>query len=138
MPNLIKCPTCGENNTSDQQFCQYCQSRLQPLTGNLKGADDPLTPGQIPTKKSTADLEPILPQWLRDARDPSRQTPNEVAIPAAQQNPEPRPASFQSDLLAGLHSQTQDEDEEEVPDWLINITGESSKPKKWLALSNAG
>ncbi len=130
MPNLIKCPTCGENNTSDQQFCQYCQSRLQPLTGNLKGADDPLTPGQIPTKKSTADLEPILPQWLRDARDPSHQTPNEVAIPAAQQNPEPRPASFQSDLLAGLHSQTQDEDEEEVPDWLINITGESSKPKK--------
>ncbi len=134
MANVIKCPVCGENNLSDQEFCQYCQARLQPLTGNLKGADAPLTPGELPTKKSTADLEAVLPQWLRDARSSAREASDEEAIQAAQapQVPQTPPASFGADLLAGLHSQGQAEDDEEeyTPDWLTDITGEKPKTKK--------
>lgn len=123
----ITCPVCGEINSSDQEFCQFCQSRLQPLTGALKGADAPITPGQIPTKKVTAELEPILPQWLRDARDKARRNAEEQAS----RPPEPLPPADASppDLLAGLQSQ-KGEDEEETPDWLSNITGSKSKPKK--------
>jgi hypothetical protein len=84
MANVIKCPACGENNLSDQEFCQYCQTRLQPLTGNLKGADAPLKPGQNPTKKNTGELEPILPQWLREARSSARQTTEETPTQATQ------------------------------------------------------
>ncbi|MDO9303155.1 MAG: zinc ribbon domain-containing protein, partial [Anaerolineales bacterium] len=148
MANVIKCPACGENNLSDQEFCQYCQARLQPLTGNLKGADAPLTPGQFPTKKNTGELEPILPQWLRDARSSARQTSQEAAAQADQQPQESRPASSGGDLLAGLHAQrqAQDNDEEDTPDWLTNITGETPKTKKsqtessdvrWVELGDA-
>jgi len=128
MANVIKCPVCGENNLADHEFCQYCQARLQPLTGNLKGTDEPLKPGEFPTKKNTADLEPILPQWLREARSSSRQTSEEEAAQLPQAS---RPASSRTaDLLAGLQSQAQDNDEDDTPDWLANITGETPKTKK--------
>ena len=123
----ITCPVCGEINSADQEFCQYCQSRLQPLTGPLKGADAPITPGQFPTKKVTADLEPILPQWLRDARDKARKNAEEQA--EQESKPEPETGASAPDLLAGLQSQKA-EDEEETPDWLANITGSKSKSKK--------
>jgi len=132
MANVIKCPVCGEGNLPDQEFCQYCQARLQPLTGNLKGADAPITPGQLPTKISTADLEPVLPQWLREARSSARQTAEEESVQAAQPKPASRPASSSgNDFLAGLQSESQDDNEEDdVPDWLLNITGEAPKTKK--------
>jgi hypothetical protein len=133
MANVIKCPSCGENNLSDQEFCQFCQTRLQPLAGDIKGEDQPLTPGQIPTKKSTAELEPVLPQWLRDVRNSARQTSEEEpAQPAQQTPPLSRSASSSADLLAGLHAQRQEaqDEEEDTPDWLANITGETPKPKK--------
>ena len=76
----IKCPVCGEVNPGNAEFCQNCMSRLQPLTGSLKGTDAPLQPGQIPTKKVTAELEPILPQWLREAREKARQSAGEDAL----------------------------------------------------------
>jgi len=141
MANVIKCPVCGENNPSDLEFCQVCQARLQPLTGNLKGEDKPLTPGQIPTEKTTADLEPVLPKWLRDTRSSARQTPEDDAA----KTPQTTGSKFSgSDLLAGLNSQAQD-DEEDTPDWLANITGETPKPRKpktessdvrWVELGN--
>ena len=153
MTNVIKCPACGENNLSDQEFCQYCQARLQPLTGNLKGADAPLKPGQIPTKKNTAELEPILPQWLREARNSARQiaedATSDAQLPPPSKTPQAtRPPSFAGDLLAGLHAQhqAQDNDEEDTPDWLANITGETPKQKKsqtessevrWVELGDA-
>jgi len=131
MANVIKCPVCGEDNLSDQEFCQYCQSRLLPLTGNAKGADEPLRPGQIPTKKITADLEPVLPQWLREARSLARQTSEDDVPQPAQQKPESSPPSTGADLLAGLQAQRQEEaDEEDLPDWLTSITGEPPKEKK--------
>jgi len=129
MADVIKCPACGKNNLPDQEFCQHCLSRLQPLTGNLKGEDGSLKPGQIPTKKNTSELEPILPQWLREARSSGRKTSAEEA---AQQAPEINPASSGVDLLAGLQAQRQSQDgnEEDTPDWLANITGETPKTQK--------
>src|SRR5258706_7002687 len=131
MADIIKCPVCGEGNAGDQEFCQYCQSRLQPLTGPLKGADAPLHPGQIPTKKVTAELEPILPQWLRDARNKARQSA-EVDTSQAMQQQERiiPPNASEPDLLAGLRSQSRGDDDEDTPDWLANITGVSPKQKK--------
>ena len=58
--DTIKCPVCGEVNPADAEFCQNCMSRLAPLTGSLKGEGAPIQPGQIPTKKVTAELEPIF------------------------------------------------------------------------------
>ena len=135
MANIIKCPVCGESNLLDQEFCQFCRSRLQPLTGNLKGADAPIKPGQMPTKKNTAELEPILPQWLREARDSARKSTDNDLPQEDRSKPEFSPASS-SDLLAGLHSQKEDDTEEDgIPDWLASITGDSAKSKKGLAES---
>ena len=126
MADPIKCPVCGENNPADQEFCKNCQSRLQAA----KGTDSLIKPGQAPTKKTTAELEPILPQWLREARDSSRTTdPQEVA--QVSQRPEHKqPADSSEDFLAGLTSQSGDDDEDDTPDWLANITGAAPKPKK--------
>jgi hypothetical protein len=127
MPELIKCPSCGENNPSDLEFCQYCQTRLQPLTGALKGADQPIKPGQAPTPKSTSELEPILPQWLRDARKSAGQ--DEQATEKSEEPAQPASSPAPDDFLAGLRSQAADE-EEEMPDWLASITGSVEKSKE--------
>ncbi|MBI5943791.1 MAG: hypothetical protein HY864_05430 [Chloroflexi bacterium] len=129
MADVIKCLVCGENNLTDQEFCQYCQSRLVPLTGDLKGADAPIKPGQAPTKKNTAELEPILPQWLRDARDSARKSTEHELTPQEKHKQESFNASG-FDLLAGLQNQKTTSDEEETPEWLAGLTGDSPKSKK--------
>ena len=130
MSDMIKCPSCAENNLPDQEFCQYCQTRLQPLTDPLDGADAPIKPGQAPTKKNTAELEPILPQWLRDARDSARKDDQQATQQNLQQPSQLKPASSAKDLLAGLQSQAGDDEEDDMPDWLASITGVNSKPIK--------
>lgn len=75
-------------------------------------------------KKNTGELEPILPQWLKDVRQQGRESAEkeaeeEAAKPKVQKNEPP-------DLLAGLASQSKS-DEEEAPDWLANINP-SAKP----------
>ncbi len=138
MADMINCPVCGESNAANLEFCQYCQSRLHPVAGS-SNADTPITPGQIPTKKNTAELEPILPQWLRDARGNTGQSmPDDSADSASSVNeysPPQRPIESRTpasppDLLAGLQSQADSEDEDETPDWLASITGVSHKNKK--------
>lgn len=136
MADSIKCPVCGESNPAGQEFCQYCQSRLQPITGSLKSPDAPIRPGQAPTKKNTAELEPILPQWLRDARDSSRNNEDEDVPQSSQKPAKTRPAAPAEDLLAGLQSQSSDGDEDETPDWLASITGTAPTPKKNQAESS--
>ena len=128
MADLIKCPVCGENNFSDQEFCQFCQSRLQTGVDSLKGADEGFKPGQAPTKKATADLEPILPQWLREARSSARDAADDDAarLPAQETA---RPSS-PPDLLAGLQAQSGSDEEDDTPDWLASITGASPTAKK--------
>jgi hypothetical protein len=131
MADMIKCPVCGQDNPAGQEFCEYCQSRLQPLTGPLKGADAPLQPGQIPTKKVTAELEPILPQWLREARDQARLPAEENALQGVQSfEPTPAAGNSEPDLLAGLKSQSRTDDDDDTPDWLASITGASPRSKK--------
>src|SRR5688572_8161826 len=132
MADQIKCSVCGESNPADLEFCQYCQSRLMPLTGPLKGADAPLQPGQLPTKKVTSELEPILPQWLRDARSEARSSAEDIPSQGMQQQEYAPPAgTSEPDLLAGLRSQSRaGDDEEDTPDWLASITGASPKSKK--------
>jgi hypothetical protein len=124
----IVCPVCGEANAADMEFCRNCQSRLRPLTGPLREENDPIQPGEIPTRKVTSELEPLLPQWLRNARQQAR----DVAAEDAASHPEPEagesPASS-ADLLAGLASQSSNDDED-VPDWVASITGAPAKKKK--------
>jgi hypothetical protein len=130
MMDTIKCPVCGETNPANAEFCQNCMSRLEPLTGPLKEENAPLQPGQIPTKKVTAELEPILPQWLREAREKARQSASEDTSEASLSAKNPTPAAPSTpDLLAGLTSQS-DNEEEEVPDWLVSLTGNAPAKKK--------
>lgn len=74
--------------------------------------------GENPVKKNTGELEPILPQWLKDVRQQGRESAakdaeEEAAKPKVQKSEPP-------DLLAGLASQARG-DEEDVPDWLASI-----------------
>ncbi len=125
MANTIKCPVCGEGNPDGQEFCQNCQSRLQPSAAS-KSTDSTFKAGQAPTKKNTAELEPILPQWLRDARDSARNAdPQESS-----QKPEQKQPAASEDLLAGLNSQSDNDEEDDTPDWLASITGTTAKAKK--------
>ncbi len=128
MADTIKCPVCGENNPANLEFCQYCQSSLQPVPN--KGTDAAIKPGQAPTKKNTAELEPILPQWLKDARDSARNAGAQGTSQASQMPEQKQPTVSSEDLLAGLKSQAGDNDEDETPDWLASITGATPTPKK--------
>ena len=116
MANTVKCPLCGTINPPDQKICQNCQT---PLSG------ESFQPGQAPIRKDTGELEPILPEWLRDARETAKQSGMEERLNPPEQN---QPAASPTDFLAGLQSQTAADDDEEVPDWLASITG-VSKPK---------
>ncbi len=140
MPDTVVCAVCGETNPADMEFCQNCQSRLQPLTGPLRGENVPIQPGDVPTKKVTSELEPVLPQWLREARQQARQAVEEDETRSDEDKPSQGP-----DLLAGLASQGREE-EEETPDWVANITGAPAKQRKsepedmqvkWVELGHA-
>ncbi|MDW8278782.1 MAG: hypothetical protein RMJ85_12250, partial [Anaerolineales bacterium] len=133
----VKCPSCGRTNPEALEICQFCGALLRPMrTEPLP----PLRPGQLPEKKPTSELERTLPGWLRDVRRaanepvtspiPQPKAPQAEPPPAPQSPPSPPPSkkpdtSF--DLLAGL-SQAADE-EEDIPDWLKNLQGESPAPK---------
>lgn len=112
MVDTIKCPVCGEGNLADQEFCQFCQSRLKPVAGK-SGDGNFNARAKSPTKKNTAELEPILPQWLKDARDKARQS---VEDDFTRTSSSVEPHASEPDLLAGLQSQTGSDDEDETPD----------------------
>ena len=119
----LTCPTCGKDNPDFLDNCQFCQTALR--------REATLNIGENPTKKSTGELEEILPDWLRDARKQSRDLAEEEA---KKESTKPRiPIAEPDDLLAGLAFQAAS-DEEEVPDWLAAInpvekkTPASSKP----------
>jgi len=126
MADMIQCPVCGAENPSNQTICQRCQSPLN---------DAGFTPGQAPIQKDTGELESLLPQWLKDARQSSKadapvEKPSQPQPPPKKEETPAKPPASSMDFLAGLQSQAGDDDEEEVPDWLASITGTaSSKPK---------
>lgn len=112
----LRCPNCGRDNPDFLDTCQFCQSPLM--------AESTLQTGDSPVKRDTGELEPILPQWLRDVRQQARESAEEdAAARAAQAKRRNEPP----DLLAGLASQARDEDED-VPDWLASINP-AVKPK---------
>jgi hypothetical protein len=74
-------------NPDDQSACSFCRQPLR-TTGN----DSSIRPGEMPTKKTTAELEPILPQWLRDARAQSRQPAGDEPEFQPPQAAPPKPA----------------------------------------------
>ena len=106
----IRCPNCGKNNPDLLDVCQFCLTPLKP--------ESVLRIGDQPTKKNTGELEPILPDWLKDVRQQARESAEEEAAHAANQ---PQPTKDDPlDFLAGLTSQS-GSDEEDVPDWLANL-----------------
>ena len=107
----IRCPNCGRDNPDLLDVCQFCQTPLKP--------ESVLRIGEKPTKKNTGELEPILPDWLRDVRQQARDAAEEEA---AQADVEPKPRIEEPpDLLAGLASQSGAGEEEDVPDWLASL-----------------
>ena len=67
----IRCSNCGKNNPDFLDVCQFCQNPLKP--------ESMIQIGQNPTKKQTGDLEPVLPEWLRDVRKQARDSAEENA-----------------------------------------------------------
>lgn len=106
----IRCSHCGKNNPDFLDVCQFCQSPLK--------SESMLHIGQQPTKKDTGELEGVLPDWLKNARQQSRDSAQEEsALPPVQ----PKPKKEEPvDLLAGLF-QSDSSAEDDVPDWLTSI-----------------
>jgi len=126
MADILQCPNCKTENPIGSKVCKNCQTPLSPVNKITGGF---IKPGQAPTRKHTADLEPVLPQWLRDARDAARgtepQNSMEPPLPQAEKDQPAAPPS--NDFLAGLQSSepVSEDDDEYIPDWLANITGKS-------------
>ena len=108
MPGL-QCPNCGKENPDFLDNCQFCQTPLR--------VESSLQFGESPVKKHTGELEPILPQWLKDVRQQSRESAEEDA---AEEAAKPKVRNEPPDLLAGLAAQANDRGDE-VPDWLAGI-----------------
>ncbi|MBV6397172.1 MAG: hypothetical protein HFACDABA_02777 [Anaerolineales bacterium] len=118
----ILCPHCNRPNPDDQNICSFCR---QPL--HIVADDKAIHPGDMPTKKITSELEPFLPQWLRDARAHAEE---EQVEPPAAETSQPAPAEpAASDWLAGLEAASRNEDEEELPDWMRGIGPSKPTPK---------
>ena len=115
MPDIL-CPNCGMPNPGDQNVCSFCRQPLKSVQDSK-----PIKPGDMPTKKITADLEPILPDWLREAREKARRAAEETAIENAKTDAQQPPAPSESavqDWLAGLDAASHQEDDEEIPEWM--------------------
>lgn len=108
----LRCPNCGKKNSDLLEVCQFCQAPLKP--------DSVLHIGQAPTKKDTGELESVLPAWLKNVRQQSRDSaeedePETLAQPRDEKDEPP-------DLLAGLVSQSSEAGDEAIPDWLASIS----------------
>ena len=102
-------------NPPGQNVCSFCR---QPL--RAPEDSQPIRPGELPTKKTTAELEPVLPDWLKDARANARRVDAENAVEQAQaavEHPAPKKEEV-PDLLAGLESASREEQEDDIPEWM--------------------
>lgn len=114
MADLL-CPHCGMPNPPGQNVCSFCR---QPL--RVPEDSQPIRPGELPTKKTTAELEPVLPDWLKDARANARRVDAENAVEQAQvavEHPAPKKEEA-PDLLAGLESASREEQDDDIPEWM--------------------
>jgi hypothetical protein len=117
MMDEIICQQCGHTNPIDAVFCQRCGALLPPS----RPATDQLAPtlraGEEPQKKSTSELEPLLPAWLREMRK------GEESPPAPKEEKSAPPPSSQSSVVP-------EAEEEEIPEWLKELGILSSGPGK--------
>jgi hypothetical protein len=120
----IKCPMCSKLNPAELDVCQYCEARLKPLTDELSRSQPSIHPGEEPKEMDTGQLEPILPQWLREVRQQARESAEENTEQAPVEKEAVQPEEM-ADLLAGLRSQS--EGDEEIPDWLAGLRGEAGQ-----------
>jgi hypothetical protein len=120
----IRCPMCGKPNPAELDVCQYCEARLKPLTDELARSQPPIHPGDEPTEQDTGQLEPILPQWLREVRQQARESAEETSEQPPEEE-EAQPSEEVANRLAGLQSQS--EGDEEIPDWLAGLRGEAGQ-----------
>ena len=123
----ILCPHCGMPNAPSQNVCSFCRQPLREVEG-----DPGFRPGEAPTKKTTADLEPVLPAWLRDARANARRADAEKSAEDAQaeaEHPAP-PKETPPDLLAGLASAAREDQDDEIPEWMRGAAPVSTTPIK--------
>ena len=114
MADLL-CSHCGMPNPPGQNVCSFCR---QPL--RAPEDSQPIRPGELPTKKTTAELEPVLPDWLKDARANARRVDAENAVEQAQaavEHPAPKKEEV-PDLLAGLESASREEQDDDIPEWM--------------------
>jgi len=125
MADEIKCPMCGKPNPAELDVCQFCEARLKPLTDELSRSQPPIRPGDEPIDRNTADLEPVLPQWLREVREQARESVGEEPEQAPAEEEAVQQPKESADLLAGLQSQS--EEKEEIPDWLAGLRSEGSQ-----------
>ncbi|MFO3797359.1 MAG: zinc-ribbon domain-containing protein, partial [Anaerolineales bacterium] len=79
----ILCAQCGQSNPPDAVFCQRCGALLPPQRPATEPLAPTLRPGEEPVKKSTAELEPLLPAWLRETRQSETPPPVEPSPPPA-------------------------------------------------------
>lgn len=122
----ILCTNCGMPNPDDQNICSFCRQPLQAA-----GNGESIRPGDVPTKKTTAELEPILPEWLRDAREKARRADEEINAQEVE-TPTPQPAPRESsvaDWLAGLEAASREDGQEETPEWMRGVPAAPAKPK---------
>jgi hypothetical protein len=119
MMDEIICQQCGHTNPIDAVFCQRCGALLPPS----RPATDQLAPtlraGEEPQKKSTSELEPLLPAWLREMRKGEESPP----APKEEKSAPPPPPSPQSSVAP-------EAEEEEIPEWLKELGILSSGPGK--------
>jgi len=116
MADLL-CPHCGMPNPPGQNVCSFCR---QPL--RAPEDSQPIRPGELPTKKTTAELEPVLPDWLKDARANARRVDADAARAAEQAQAAVEHLAPQKeevpDLLAGLESASREEQDDDIPEWM--------------------
>ena len=120
----IICQQCGHTNPMDAVFCQRCGALLPPS----RPATDQLAPtlraGEEPQKKSTSELEPLLPAWLREMRKGEESPP----APKEEKSAPPPPPSSQPSVAP-------EAEEEEIPEWLKELGILSSGPRKAQSVS---
>jgi hypothetical protein len=148
--DAVRCPMCSEPNPPEQENCKFCGARLKPLLagtpvvppaikvgeGPVKKntaefekvtlpTSEPVQPGEAPTKKNTAELEQALPSWLRFLRESEGKIVPDAA-PDKERTPVPESSGLDaSDWLSGL-GKVASVDDEEAPDWLAGLRGESA------------
>ena len=128
----IICPMCGRPNPEGLDVCQFCEAQLRSVTDQLSRSQPPIKAGEDPKQVDTGELEPVLPQWLRDIRQKAREATEESEEPVESEAQEEELTEPQEekegkekkplDLLAGLASQS--DEFEEIPDWLASIREE--------------